>query len=553
MKAAVRKKITKVAKKEIKNEVEKIEGKKTVDSYLNEIDYAELNKYVPSAFAIEYMNFVKIVNANQSDIQKSPVLHYKMIDGLIGKKTHIANLCSRGLAKTTIYGEMLVLYLAVFNKLPDFGRVDVIMYVADSMDNGGKNFRRNVESRYNGSSFLKKYIPKVKFTDDVIIFENISGLKTGIKIFGAKSGVRGFKMFGNRPVLAILDDLVSDEAARSPTQLDDIKTIIYSGLNNALAPKKKVIFNGTPFNKNDPLYEAIENPMWHSNVFPMCNEFPCVKEDFVGAWESRFSYEFLLNEYNLALAAGRANAFKQELMLRITSDEDRMILDKDIRWFDTTNIMDKKFRYNFVITTDFATSTRLKADYTVIGVWALDHNRNRYLVDGIIGRQLMNQTFNDLFRLVNKYNPMFVGIEISGQQGAFISLLRTEMRYRNNYFNIARSIDGNREGIPAKLNKMERLRLSIPYFKDNKFYLPSDLKHTTLVQEVVEELSGVTINGIKSKHDDCLDMVSQLEQMRLIYPDVTQGALTENNRQDDVYDGWDNSLIPQVRRNSYVV
>ena len=73
--------------------------KKTVDDYLNEIDYRELNNYRPSAFSISYMNFVKMVNAGKDDIQSSPVLHYKMIDGLVGKKTHIANLCSRGLAK----------------------------------------------------------------------------------------------------------------------------------------------------------------------------------------------------------------------------------------------------------------------------------------------------------------------------------------------------------------------------------------------------------------------------------------------------------------------
>ena len=40
-------------------------------------------------------------------------------------------------------------------------------------------------------------------------------------MFGAKSGVRGFKAFGNRPVLAILDDLVSEEDANSAIQLEE--------------------------------------------------------------------------------------------------------------------------------------------------------------------------------------------------------------------------------------------------------------------------------------------------------------------------------------------
>jgi len=148
---------------------------------------------------------------------------------------------SRGLAKTSIYGEFLVLYLAVFNTIPNFGKVDVIMYVADSMENGAKSFRKNVESRYNESAFLKKYLPEVKFTDNDILFTNLGGVQTYVRMFGAKSGVRGFKMFGNRPVLAILDDLVSDEDANSPTQLDKIKDTIYNGVNQALNPMRKKI------------------------------------------------------------------------------------------------------------------------------------------------------------------------------------------------------------------------------------------------------------------------------------------------------------------------
>lgn len=510
--------------------------KKTVDDYLNEIDYRELANYKPSEFAIGYMNFIKMVMVGSSDAQTSPLLHYKMIDGIVGRKTHIANLCSRGLAKTSVFGELLVLYLAIFRTIPNFGICDVIMYVADSMENGAKSFRRNVESRYNNSTFLKKYIPEVKFTDTDILFTNLNGEQTYVRMFGAKSGVRGFKAFGNRPVLAILDDLVSEEDANSAIQLEKIKEVIYSGIDHCLNPRrKKVIFNGTPFNKNDPLYEAIESGGWYSNVFPVCNEFPCSKEEFVGAWEERFSYAALQSQYDLAVATGRIKSFKQELMLRIASKEDRMINDEDIRWFNAHELLANQQRYNFVITTDFATSTQRRSDFTVIGVWALDNKNNRYLVDGVLGRQLMNQTFDDIFRLVRKYNPISVGIEVSGQQGAFISLFRDEMVRRNEYFTIAKGKDGNREGIPARTNKMERLRLSIPFWKSGKMFLPSDLKSTALVQELVDELAMVTIDGIKAKHDDALDMVSQLEQMRLVYPDDYQANLGKEQK-NGIYD-----------------
>lgn len=506
--------------------------KKTVEDYLREVDYQKLKNYKPSAFAIEYMNFVKMVNAGKDDIQASPPAHYKMAESFVVKKTKIANLCCRGFAKTSVMAEFLVLYLAVFNVLPNFGKCNVIMFIGDSMENGCKSFRQNVEARYQHSAFLQKYIPEVKFTDTELWMKNISGEETYIKLFGAKSGVRGFKRNGDRPVLAIIDDIVSNEDANSKLVLDKIKDTIYKDIDNALNPKRqKIIFNGTPFNKDDPLYEAIESGVWHSNVYPICSQFPCSEEEFDGGWVERFDYAFVKQKYEEAVRLGKLKAFNQELMLRITSDEDRMVHDNDIHWFKRDEILAKKHQYNFYITTDFATSIARRADYTVIGVWAVDHEQNRYLVDGVIGRQLMSQTFNDIFRLVLMYQPMGVGIEASGQQGAFISLLRDEMVKRDIFFGFGPYKSSSKEGISVKTNKMERFRLSIPFWKNGKMFLPEELKSTQLVQEILDELSSVTIDGIKSKHDDCLDMISQLEELRIVYPSEQQAKSTLNIRE----------------------
>ena len=57
-------------------------------------------------------------------------------------------------------------------------------------------------------------------------------------------------------------------------------------------------------------------------------------------------------------------------------------------------------------------------------------------------------------------------------------------------------------------------------------YFPKELKETPFIQEVMDELRMVTVNGgIKSKHDDCLDMISQLEQMNLILPSKEESKI----------------------------
>lgn len=520
-------------------------GKKVVEDYLREVDYNYLKeRYVPSAFAIKYLNFIKIVNAGKEDIQLSPPMHYKMADAFVSKKSRIANLVYRGGAKTSVFAEYLVLYLAVFNTLPNLGKCNVIMYVTDSMDNGGKSFRMNVEARYEHSEFLKEYIPEAKFTDENLIFKNKEGKETYVRIFGAKSGVRGFKRNGDRPVLAVIDDVVSNDDANSKLLLDKIKDTIYKDVDNALNPmRNKIIFNGTPFNKADPLYEAIESGAWESNVYPVCTKFPCSREEFNGSWEERFSYNFVKEKYESAIKLGKVKAFNQELMLRITSDDDRVIQDEDIRWFDVSSLMEYKRRYNFYITTDFATSTNRKADFTVIGVWAVDKDGNRYLVDGKLGRILMSETFNHIFSLVKKYNPISVGIEVTGQQGGFISLLREEMLKRNIWFTIAKGKGSNKEGISVRTNKMDRFRLTEPFFKLHKIYLPNELKSSNLIAEILDELSTVTIDGIKSVHDDALDMISQLDQMYIVYPDEYQSNIGKEVSQDEEYDPYFNDNL----------
>lgn len=515
----------------------------TVEQYLNNVDYEFLNTdYVPSVFAINYMNFIKMVNAGKDDIQTSPAAHYKMADSLNTKRTKVANLCARGFGKTVTMGEMLILYLAVFTKLPYVGKCNVIMYVADSMENGAKSLRANIEARYNHSPFLQEYIPKAKFTDTELVFTNKAGEETYVRLFGASSGVRGFKRNGDRPVLAILDDLISDEMANSKLQLEKVYDLIYKAVDNALNPKRnKIIFSGTPFNKADPLYQAIESGAWEVNVYPICEQFPCDKKEFKGGWEERFGYEEIKKKYDDAVKTGRVKAFNQELMLRISSDEDRVISDDDISWFNRKDILDYKKRYNFYITTDFATSVARKADYTVIGVWAVDKNLNRYLIDGKLGRFLMNETFNTIFEYVRKYQPLTVGIEATGQQGGFISLLKEEMLKRNTWFSIAKSKGSSKEGISVKSNKMDRFRLTEPFFKQKKIHLPNELKSSSLIQEILEELTAVTIDGIKSVHDDAIDMISQLDQMYVIYPDEYQSNLGNTEvPQDEDYDPYFN-------------
>ena len=831
---------------------------KSVEEWLNEVNYAPDPSYIPSDFALEFLAFIKLVNGAEGEENKSPVIHCKILDSFVDENPYVANMCSRGMAKTTLT-EYLFLYLGVYGHIPGFGDVPLAMYVSDSIDNGVKNMRKNLEHRWANSEFLQTYVPKIKFTDTRWEFINIEGKHFVVKGYGAKAlsldtelftpygkttirecqvgdeifgadgkltritkkseifhkpmyriqledgrclkvsedhlnpvvlkenlhnkakysdyvlstldlleqpllfsrkrkrkgkpdyisnertmfvrnvepmvypevelpidpytlgvilgdgrirkdcgsveltchfeelhhyhthipyafgslykdprsnavtqsirglgktlvklglnvrgelkfipesyfyssieqrlalvqglmdtdgtcsangrttftssshqlcddlaciirslggtafiskhshaeawcveiwsefplfrlprkalnnkprtrlvavesitpieqepsqciavdneerqfiadcyfrthntGVRGAKEMGQRPYLAVLDDLISDEDARSATVITSVEDTIYKAIDYALHPQRhKIIWSGTPFNARDPLYKAVESGAWKVNVFPVCEEFPCTREEFRGAWEDRFDYGYVKAKYEKALLQGKIDTFNQELMLRIMSDDDRLIQDNDIRWFSRDTVIRNLHNFNVYITTDFAVSEKTSADYSIVGVWAYSAEGSWYLIDGICVRQTLDKSLDDLFRLAQMYKPIGVGIEVTGQQGGFIPFIKNMMIERNIFFPLTSEGNNNNPGIRPSTNKFTRFSTVVPLFKAGKIYFPEEMKDTALIKEAINELTLASHGGFKSKHDDFIDIVSMLSLMKAWKP-----------------------------------
>lgn len=495
--------------------------KKTLDEWLDEVDYTNFEDYRPSEFALMYLQFIKLVNGKEGEQNKTPVIHLMMLDKLVSGNRRIANLCFRGAAKTTLFFEYLCLFIAVMGGIPGFGDITGMIYVSDSMDNGVKSARKNIEYRYWNSEFLQHWLPEagVKFTDAYIEFTSKDGHKLGIKMFGAKTGIRGTKIFGKRPTLAVLDDLVSDDDAKSKASMQAIKDTVYKGIDYALDPQRRmIVFNGTPFNLEDILIEAVQSGAWDVNVWPVCEKFPCTREEFRGAWEDRFSYDFVLDQYEMSVKTGKVEAFMQELMLRISSEENRLVQDHEIFWYNRNELLARRFNYNFYITTDFATSDKQSADDSVISVWAYNATGNWFWVDGIAARQTMDKTMDDLFRLVRLYKPQSVGIEVTGQQGGFIPWIQQEMLRRDTFFNLASSEKNGAAGIRPMVNKLTRFNMVVPWFKTQRMWFPKELQTGhVMVGKMMTQIRLATSNGLKGK-DDIIDTISMLAFLKPFAP-----------------------------------
>lgn len=501
---------------------------KGLEEYLRGVDYSKYDSgYVPSSFAIKFINFIKLVNGGKGEENKSPLFHYEILD-TVSRYDSSLIVSFRGSAKSSICAEYMFLYIAVFggmeccmgNGREEWNDISCAMYIGDTMENGCKNLRSNMEYRYNGSEFLRKYVPKARFTDIEMEFENLEGHKLCVRNFGISTGVRGFKKYGLRPTFAVMDDLMTDKNAESVTVVKDIENVIYKAVRQAMHPtKRKIVWIGTPFNKRDPLYKAAGSIGWTTRCYPICEKFPCKRGEFVGAWEDRFSYDTVKKEYEILKGNGRIDAFNQELMLRILSDDDRLVNERDIVWDDDREgIIKRLSEYNVYMTTDFATSESQGSDYSVISVWALDYEGVFHWIDGVCRRQTMDKNVDDIFRLVDRYRPLSVGVEISGQQRGFVSWLKRDMSVRGVYFGLATDKNSGEDGLRPNTSKLTRFNVALPLIKARKIAFPKELANGECVSEFMDELLSITPSGIKSLHDDCVDTISQIPLIDYVKP-----------------------------------
>jgi len=479
-----------------------------------------INDYQPSIEALKFINFIKLCNIEENS---NAEMHMVLADKVMSKHSRIAVEQFRGSSKSTIAGEYVALYAGVMGRLPNFGVVNFMVGVFDSAEGGAKNFIRNITSKIDSSEFLSSQLTVKRNTQNELELVNKAGHQLNIRTYGASTNIRGVRYNNMRPELVIIDDVVTNEASQSDTMMKTIEDNIYKAIIPSVNPQKnKVIFIGTPHNQKDVLYKAINSGTWNVSRFPICEQFPCKKEDFNGMWEDRFDYDFVKETYEMYKANGQENAFMQEFMLIIIDEGSRLVKDEDITWYKFSDMKKALGNMNYFITTDLATTEKKSADWSVMMVWGINNNNDKILVDMVSKRQLTNKNVDDLFMLVHKWKPMYVGLESDGQQKGIIEYIKSEMIHRNIYFNLAKKKGKSEVGLGSGgVSKIARFNAVQPWFAQGKVWFPSDIKKDE-VGRLMSELRTLTPEGYKSLHDDHGDCVAQLGMMEhlLIAPSV---------------------------------
>ena len=489
--------------------------------------------YIPSEEALKFIAFIR---ATGNEENSSPEAHYKIADVLFSSDEadwQVVIECLRGMGKSTLV-EYVVLYVATLGYWPNFGKVPFIVFLGASQDGNVKAFFKNLASKVENSEFLRSMLTVIRQIDNEIELLNRDGVETISAGRGMSTNWRGIRSrTGKRPTVLIADDVLPNEVMTSETIRKTIETNWFNSALPALDPmKSKVIYVGTPLSEADLLHQLKNSGSYNVIRFPLCPKFPVPEEEFKSIWPDRFSYKYAKNLYDQYKSAGTTQSFYTEYMLQITDLTTLLVNEEDIQWYDPTVIVKNMSNYNFYVSTDFATSTKKSADFSTIGVWAVSSNNDWLLVDGQCIRQTMQENIDDLFKYATKWRPLGVGIESSGQQGGFISIIQEMMMKRNIWFTLAKKANSKEIGIRPIADKVHRFVTGVqPKFKQNKVWFPkpeltqtSNLRLHFLVEEMINELSKFTLaGGVKTlTHDDAIDLLNQLSEMDTYVPSAPE-------------------------------
>lgn len=522
-------------------------------------------RYIPTEVALKFIAFIR---ATGNEEFSSPEIHYKMADMLFSPDRKDKNAlieCCRGVGKSTI-SEYAVIFAAALGEWPGFGKCPFIVFLGASAEGNVKQFFKNIASKIANSKFLSELVQVVRVTDKELELKNTEGVEIFIAGKGMNVNWRGARSpSGHRPSILLADDILHNDSATSETIRKTIETNWFASALPALKTKHKVIYIGTPISEDDLLHKLKNSGSYSVVRFPLCDKFPVSEEEYKSVWPDNFTYDYAEDMYNQFKTAGTTQLFYQEYMLEVVDLATLLVEEDDIRWFDPSLFMKNKSDYNYYISTDFATSTSKSADFSTIGVWAVSSNNDWILIDGQCVRQTMQDNIEDLFRYVKRWNPLSVGIESSGQQGGFISILQEMMMKRNLWFTFAKKQGSKEPGIRPLKDKMHRFVTGVqPKFKQNKIWFPKpDILARTnprllvLVEEMAHELGRFTLAGGVGalKHDDAIDLLNQLSEMEIFAPASTEDlrvtAITEDGLVwDSAYDS-DDSYDTDINSNVF--
>ncbi len=330
--------------------------------------------------------------------------HYELFEMIntVSSPPHIVAIAApRGFAKSTITSFAYVIWCVIFRKR----NFIVIFSATDDLASDIVNFIR-LELLYNKriqQDFGRLLNGRLREND---FFAN------GVRVFSrsVKQMARGFKFRQFRPDLIILDDIETDEGAKTQKTTKELIGKILRGIYPAMAPEGTLVIIGTILKRRSALGEILlntdpEKPWanWQKKIYRALDINK--KGKYVSLWEERFPVKKLL------AIKETIGTIEFEREFNNKPEEETSIFSES--WFKFYETLP-----NDLITATFVDpSVEATGDYKAIITIGLEKSTMRYFIIEVwLKKTSIKSMLSKVFDTYLKYRPSVVGFEANGFQ-----------------------------------------------------------------------------------------------------------------------------------------
>lgn len=415
--------------------------------------------------------------------------HHLEWSDLVAKHTRLCINASRNFGKSYMFSMAYPLWMAWKNP----NRYGLIFSATDEQ---ARRILGDIKTELETNprlSFLMHAKPK-KWNESEIHLAN--GHVIYAKSFGTK-------IRGNHPCWCVADDVLNDETIGSESIRRKQNDYFFSAIVGMMHINDPLIVIGTPFTSNDLYGEIQKRQGFHFQ------KFAAIQRNADGVEESLWPERFTLANLHYIRDQLIGNIrFTREFLCVPVADE--MSLFPTHLWkgdpveqYQLKLGMPREFWVNagmeLYVGVDFAISSNIGADHTVIMVLALDKYGNRWIVD--IRRfhgMPYKQQKSEIIKVGREYDPEIMVLESNQMQRIWGDELiaDTDLPIYQHTTNVEKH--SLAKGIP-----------SIRMLLDNKKYrIPRGDEHSVRMTELlIAEMAGFTFDKGKvvsvSEHDDC--------------------------------------------------
>lgn len=280
-----------------------------------------------------------------------------------------------------------------------------------------------------------------------------------LQALGRGMSMRGAKYLDKRPDLALVDDIETEEDARTKEARAKVVGWVMRTLLPAMDPVHRIRFCGTPMDRDDVLANLMKDPSWRSLVVPIESIDP--DGNRLPSWPERFPLEKIDEIREGYRIQGQLTEYAQEYMCQAEDPTEKVFtagiipaVAPQVKTWEATYAM-----------LDPARTVNAKSATTGKAVWSWV--RNRLVVwEAKALTILPDEIVNQVFEIDGKYSPITIGVEEDGLNEFLLQPLRHE-QVKRGYLVPFRAMKAPR----GKLDFIKGLQ---PFFKAGEVQFAGD-------------------------------------------------------------------------------